>query len=99
MNSVSSLSVSSKYIYSCDNIALLLKKNNIISKIIENRTVEQEGKHYVINCGCLIHFYKNKPKDIHESVWPKLKNTFILNDGYFTTVDGYKGSINDYNNK
>ena len=93
------LSISSKYIHDCNTVSLLLQKNGIFGQVTPNQTIEKERNHVVINTGCKILFTDRKPENIVDQVWPKLKETFLLDCAYFKTDEGYSGCINKYNNK
>lgn len=95
-NNNSILSISSKYIRDCSNISLLLQKNGIMAEITPNQTIEQEESRYVINCGCKIIFTNNTPNEIVDNIWPKLNETFFLDNGHFKTESGFSGDITTF---
>ena len=93
------LSISSKYIHDCNTVSLLLQKNGVFGQVRPNQTIEKQDNHIVINTGCKILFTDRHPQSVVDKVWPKLKETFLLDCGYFKTDDGYSGCINKYNQK
>lgn len=98
-NDMSVLSISSKYIHDCNSVSLLLQKNGIFGQVRPNQTIEKDHNHIVINTGCKILFTDRKPENVVNEVWPKLKQTFLLDCAYFKTVEGYAGCINKYDKK
>ena len=96
-NSISVLSISSKYIHDCNTVSLLLQKNGVFGQVRPNQTIEKQDNHIVINTGCKIVFTDRKPQQVVDEVWPKLKQTFFLDCAYFKTDQGYSGCINKYN--
>ena len=92
------LSISSKYIHNCNTVSLLLQKNGIFGQVRPNQTIEKDNNNIIINTGCKILFTDRKPQNVVDKVWPKLKETFLLDCAYFKTDEGYSGCINKYNN-
>ena len=95
----SALSISSKYIHDCNTVSLLLQKNGIFSQVRPNQTIEKDQNRVTINTGCKILFTDRNPQSIVDKVWPKLKETFLLDCAYFKTDEGYSGCINKYKSK
>ena len=43
-NSISVLSISSKYIHDCNTVSLLLQKNGVFGQVRPNQTIEKQDK-------------------------------------------------------
>ena len=90
------LSISSKYIHDCNNIALLLQKNGVFGNITPNQTIEKDMNKYVVTRGCKIMFTDTKPEDVVKTIWPELKLKFFLRCGHYQVGNKFSGCINNY---
>ena len=93
---VSVLSVSSKFIDSCLTVSKLMQENGIICDITSNRSVRKNEHEFAIETGCRIRFPETEPKEVVETVWPKLKEKFHLDCAHYKVKNNYNGCVNDY---
>lgn len=94
-STTTTLSISSKEIKNCNDVALYLKKCGVPCDITSNQTVmKNNGKFYVEN-GCRI-ILNNKNKIINKSLWNDLKDVFKLDCAHIKVDGQFKGCINDY---
>lgn len=89
------LYVSSKHILHCREIALLLKKQGIISNVTQNDTIIQNGNKFNLEIGCKITGSVKDPRSIYTKIWPPLQHTFKLKCAYLHLYQSTSGCIFD----
>lgn len=94
--STSILSISSKKIKDCDQVAETLREIGVFASVTSNTTVFCDDKDSWLEKGCQITFGGLKPELIPERVWPRLKNEHQLNCAYLHVHGRYYGCINEY---
>ena len=92
------ISISSKNIKNCNEIAHFMKNLGIISSISPFLSVSDSiYGHHIVN-GCKIH-YKSENINNIKPLWLKLKNNFEINSAHLNIDNIYNGPINNFLNK
>lgn len=90
------LSISSKKINSCHDVAEKLKEFGILSQVKSNETIMVENGKYYIEKGCNILLPGLNRKFIGEKVWEPLKEEFELDCAHLKVNDKFNGCIYDF---
>ena len=99
-NTTSVLSVSSKKINHCRDVAQLLFDMNIACKVSENNTVLRNSKdEYSMETGCTVTLTGLDPKHIPKQVWEPLKQRFGLTCAHLHIHGQYQGCLYNYLHK
>ena len=92
----SELSISSKNINSCNDIANFFADMNIMCSVTENITVIEEKGEMILEKGCRIKMGSHKPDIINKEFWNKIKNKYNLDCAHLHVEGKFKGCIYDY---
>ena len=87
------LSISSKTIKDCSDVANTLLKCGIICSVTSNDSVCGDNNQCWIEKGCNITLSGVKPDKLGDSVWNPLKKEYNLNCAHLHILGGYKGCI------
>jgi len=99
------LSISSKNINSCREIAELMKKNGIPCSITENYSVVYGSQKNKLNNtlslenGCQLLFGNLNTGKIQNDIWYPLKNKYQLGCAHLHVVGKFKGCVYDFFDK
>lgn len=92
----SELSISSKNINSCIDVAKFFAKMDIMCSVTENTTVINENGKMILEKGCRIKMGSHKPEKINRNFWNKIKNEYDLDCAHLHVEGKFKGCIYDY---
>ena len=93
------LSISSKNIKNCENVANLMHDLGIISKVSKNYSIVKSNGTIVKENGCDIKFTSFNDKNQIIQSWNTLKQKYNLSCAYLEIPYKYSGCIYNYINK
>ena len=95
-DTTSVISISSKNIKDCSDVANTLAKCGIMCSVTPNYTVRRDMDEYTLENGCTIILGGTNPNQIEKNIWKPLKETYNLGCAFLDIHGGYKGCIIDY---
>ena len=96
VNDSSELSISSKSIKDCKDVALFFAEMGIMCSVTENTTVISDNNKFLVENGCRIKIGSHKPDLINREFWKKIKKKFNLDCAHLHVEGKFKGCIYDY---
>ena len=95
-NPVSTLSISSKNINSCKDVAKFLQKCGVTCSVSTNYSIIPKNGKCILEKGCDIILNDTNPENIGKKVWTPLKDSFNLDCAYLNIKGGFGGCVLDF---
>lgn len=92
----STLSISSKYLSKCTEVAKTLMNLGVTCRVSSNQSIVEKNGILTMEKGCAILLPEVNPTDIPIKVWQPLKNKYHLDCAHLSVTGKFQGCIYDF---
>ena len=92
----STLSISSKYLSNCTEVAKTLMELGVICRVSSNQSIVEKNGILTMEKGCAILLPEVNPTDIPIKVWQPLKEKYHLDCAHLSVTGKFQGCIYDF---